>query len=118
MRQNGDGHDSEEVAESVAFGCFTAQPALYGWYLVDEPDGAGDVEGPPIGVSPETVQAAYELVKELDPQHPVLLSLNCMHSAPYYQVRTARAAVCCVVSRSSPALCRVAVPSLSLVVRC
>lgn len=42
---------------------------------------------------PETVQAAYDLVKELDPHHPVLLSLNCMHSAPYYQVRAARAAV-------------------------
>jgi len=84
---------------------FTAQPALYGWYLADEPDGAGDVEGPPVGVQPETVQAAYDLVKELDPHHPVLLSLNCMHSAPYYQVRSDRrrrwGAVCCAASRSS-----------------
>ena len=55
-------------------------------YLADEPDGAGDVQGPPVGVPPEVVQAAYDLVKELDPERPVLLSLNCMHSAPFYQV--------------------------------
>ena len=53
-------------------------------YISDEPDGAGDHAGAPVGVSPAQVQAAYDAAKQADPYHPVSLSLNCMESARYY----------------------------------
>eukprot|EP00959_Pyramimonas_sp_CCMP1952_P152747 3195956-Pyramimonas_sp.AAC.2 len=65
---------------------FSKHKSILGWYIADEPDGAGTTEGPPIGVDPEVVAKAYRTVKSLDPlRRPVLVSLNCMHSAPYYQ---------------------------------
>lgn len=64
---------------------FQAFDAIHSWYLADEPDGAGNIEGPPVGVEPAEVYAAYRIVKEMDPKRPVLISLNCMHSAKIYQ---------------------------------
>jgi hypothetical protein len=64
---------------------FRKHKAILGWYLADEPDGAGTTEGPPIGVDPSVVLSAYRTVKSIDPIRPVLVSLNCMRSAPYYQ---------------------------------
>ena len=64
---------------------FSKHKAILGWYLADEPDGAGTTEGNPIGVDPSVVRSAYLTVKSIDSHRPVLVSLNCMHSAPYYQ---------------------------------
>lgn len=63
---------------------FKSSPAILSWYISDEPDGAGDHAGAPVGVSPAQVQAAYDAAKQADPYHPVSLSLNCMESARYY----------------------------------
>lgn len=38
-------------------------PALLSYYIADEPDGQG--------VSPETLQRSYDLIRETDPYHPV-----------------------------------------------
>jgi len=55
------------------------------WYLSDEPDGEGDIEGSPTGrITPEQLQEAYNQVRELDPYHPVSVSLNCMRSTALY----------------------------------
>ena len=40
------------------------------WYISDEPDGAGDHRGAPVGVSPATVLEAYRAAKAADPFHP------------------------------------------------
>ena len=63
---------------------FKTSPAVLSWYISDEPDGAGEHAGPPVGLSPATVRDAYEAAKQADPYHPVSLSLNCMESARYY----------------------------------
>ncbi len=42
---------------------FRDHPALLSWYISDEPVGQG--------VSPEELQEPYDLIKELDPYHPV-----------------------------------------------
>ena len=42
---------------------FKDHPALLAWYISDEPTGHG--------ATPEEVKASYDLVKELDPWHPV-----------------------------------------------
>ena len=34
---------------------FKSSPAVLSWYISDEPDGAGDHPGPPVGVSPAKV---------------------------------------------------------------
>ncbi len=63
---------------------FRSSPAIFSWYIADEPDGAGTTEGPPIGISLATVKAAFDLVKSIDPYHPISLVLNCKYSAPLY----------------------------------
>ena len=63
---------------------FRNHPAILSWYIADEPDGAGSSEGQPIGIPVADVRAAYELVRSLDPYHPVSLVLNCKYSAPLY----------------------------------
>jgi hypothetical protein len=47
------------------------------WYTVDEPDGHSDALDEPL--------RAYDLIKELDPYHPISLVLNCanFHYAEY-----------------------------------
>lgn len=42
---------------------FRDHPALLSWYISDEPVGQG--------VPPDSLEATYELIKELDPYHPV-----------------------------------------------
>ncbi|MFA6101143.1 MAG: sugar-binding protein [Victivallaceae bacterium] len=42
---------------------FRGHPAVLCWYLADEPDGSG--------IPPETVRKAYQIIKEVDPNHPV-----------------------------------------------
>jgi hypothetical protein len=42
---------------------FKDHPALFGWYLADEPDGQG--------IAPSLLQPKYDLIKKLDPHHPV-----------------------------------------------
>eukprot|EP00300_Choanocystis_sp_HF-7_P031653 c4119_g1_i1.p1 GENE.c4119_g1_i1~~c4119_g1_i1.p1 ORF type:complete len:562 (+),score=131.29 c4119_g1_i1:44-1729(+) len=63
---------------------FREYPGIFSWYIADEPDGAGDTEGFPIGVPPSVVRKAFETIKNLDPFHPVSLVLNCRYSAPLY----------------------------------
>ena len=38
-------------------------PALLSYYIADEPDGQG--------ISPETLQRSYDLIREIDPYHPI-----------------------------------------------
>lgn len=42
---------------------FKDHPALLAWYIADEPDGQG--------VKPESLTEYYQLIKKLDPYHPV-----------------------------------------------
>lgn len=48
---------------------FKDHPALLSWYLADEPDGRN--------TSPETLKQLYDIVKSIDPHHPV--SMVFMH---------------------------------------
>ena len=78
-------HNTADTANLVSqIERFKSSPAILSWYISDEPDGAGDHAGAPVGVSPAQVQAAYDAAKQADPYHPVSLSLNCMESARYY----------------------------------
>jgi len=62
---------------------FKESGALRGWYLADEPDGAGNIPGAPIGFRhPLEVLKLYNFVRFIDENHPVVLSLNCLQSAP------------------------------------
>ena len=51
-------------------------PALLAWYLYDEPEGQG--------VPPDSLQEAYDLIKELDPYHPVTIVFMAPHMADKY----------------------------------
>jgi len=42
-------------------------PAVFGWYIGDEPSGSG------IYASPEELKVAYDTIKEIDKNHPVVL---------------------------------------------
>jgi len=42
---------------------FKSHPALFAWYLADEPDGQG--------IAPDLLAPKYALIKKLDPYHPV-----------------------------------------------
>ena len=54
-------------------------PALLAWYISDEPVGQG--------VPPDSLTAAYTLIKELDPYHPVSIVFMAPHKAgPYREV--------------------------------
>jgi len=63
---------------------FKEHPAVFSWYIADEPDGAGSSEGAPVGIDTQVVQEAYNLIRRTDPFHPVSLVLNCKYSAPLY----------------------------------
>jgi hypothetical protein len=52
-------------------------PALLAWYLYDEPEGQG--------VPPDSLQAAFDLIKELDPYHPVTIVFMAPHMADKYR---------------------------------
>lgn len=51
-------------------------PALLTWYLYDEPEGQG--------VPPDSLQAAYDLIKQLDPYHPVTIVFMAPQMADQY----------------------------------
>ena len=44
------------------------EPALFAWYLADEPEGYGD--------SPHVLREAYAVIKSIDPDHPVVVLTN------------------------------------------
>lgn len=48
---------------------FKDHPALHSWYTADEPDGFDE--------DTKYTKESYELIKRLDPYHPVSLVLNC-----------------------------------------
>jgi len=50
-------------------------PALLGYYIADEPDGQG--------TNPAWIKDTYEIIKAVDPYHPVTLVLNCMENPVY-----------------------------------
>jgi hypothetical protein len=56
----------DHVAERVA--AFKDHPALYAWYLFDEPDLKNQY------ISPRNLQTIYSTIKELDPYHPVIVT--------------------------------------------
>lgn len=55
---------------------YRLHPALLAWYLVDEPDETS--------MDPATARAIYELIRELDPYHPVYLVNNRPHTYATY----------------------------------
>ncbi len=55
---------------------YRQHPALLAWYLVDEPDETK--------MAPESAAAIYELIRELDPYHPVYLVNNRPHTYAAY----------------------------------
>ena len=69
-------HHTADTVEIVSLiERFKSSPAILSWYISDEPDGAGNHPGAPVGVSPGQVQAAYDAAKQADPYHPVIASL-------------------------------------------
>ena len=55
---------------------YRRHPALLAWYLVDEPDETG--------MDPAVARRIYELIRELDPYHPVYLVNNRPHTYAAY----------------------------------
>lgn len=55
---------------------FCDHPALLSWYIADEPEYNS--------VSPERLQAAYRLVKQLDPYHPIGVCIAALSAMPKY----------------------------------
>jgi hypothetical protein len=53
-------------------------PALLAWYLFDEPDLAHQY------VSPESMEEVYQLIRELDPYHPVIVTFAIDNSVGRY----------------------------------
>ena len=56
---------------------FRDHPALLSWYIADEPDGRE--------LSPDSLVKTYQLIKELDPYHPVTLVLSSPRNAGDYK---------------------------------
>lgn len=56
---------------------FKKYKSLLTWYTADEPDGTDWLDT-------TIAQRAYDLVKRLDPYHPVALVLNCLHASAEY----------------------------------
>ena len=76
---------ADDAEASIVVSRFKEHPAVRGWYIADEPDGAGNLPGAPIGSrTPRDVAAKHVAVSALDPRHPTFVSLNCLHSAPFY----------------------------------
>jgi hypothetical protein len=48
-------------------------PALLGWYLIDEPSGAGVIPDRMFGQAP-SLKEQYEELRRLDPYHPVMIT--------------------------------------------
>ena len=58
------GNTADVLANLTAqIDAFKNHSALFGWYLADEPDGQG--------IAPSLLQPKYDLIKKLDPNHPV-----------------------------------------------
>lgn len=70
-----DRHKRQLLADEVR--AFKDHPALLAWYLSDEPDGEN--------VSPHALEEEYQLVKQLDPYHPVLMVFNTPPKAPLFK---------------------------------
>jgi len=56
---------------------FRDHPALLSWYIADEPDGRN--------LPPDSLVAYYQLIKELDPYHPVSLLLSSPRNASQFK---------------------------------
>ena len=65
------------VAARVA--ALMGHPALYAWYLYDEPDLEHQY------LPPERLAVLYRLIKRLDPFHPVILTCASNKSVPLYR---------------------------------
>lgn len=66
----------EHVARRIA--ALRDHPALFAWYLFDEPDLAHQF------VAPRNLRAWYRFIKALDPFHPVIVTLACKNSITKY----------------------------------
>jgi len=78
-------HTTNASAVSVAVSTWKHTGGVAMWYLSDEPDGEGDVEGRAVGkISPAQLEAAYHQIRVADPFHPVSVALNCEQSAQIY----------------------------------
>jgi len=68
--------DEPFVAERV--GALSRHPALLAWYLFDEPD------LPHQYVPPDQLRALYRLIHDLDPMHPVIVTVAQTNFMPLY----------------------------------
>eukprot|EP00939_MAST-03C_sp_MAST-3C-sp1_P000398 g398.t1 len=58
------GNDAETLNNLTAIvERFKSHPALFAWYLADEPDGQG--------IDPSLLKPKYDLIKKIDPAHPI-----------------------------------------------
>lgn len=73
MRLDGQAQEDAIRAEVEAF---RDHPALLSWYIADEPEGNG--------VTPERLQAAYKLIKALDPYHPIGVCMVGLSAMPKF----------------------------------
>lgn len=69
--------DHDFVAERV--GRLSSHPALLAWYLFDEPD------LPHQYVPPDQLRRLYQLIKRLDPLHPVIVTVAQRNLMPEYR---------------------------------
>jgi len=60
-----DGSPESELLLRTEVAAFRDHPALLAWYISDEPTGHG--------TTPEELRRAYEIVREVDPYHPVTI---------------------------------------------
>ncbi|CAG8656913.1 9568_t:CDS:2, partial [Ambispora leptoticha] len=67
--------DIQKVVDQVSQ--FKNYSSLLTWYIADEPDGEQ-------WTNASAVFEAYNVIKKLDPYHPVALVLNCQHSVAFY----------------------------------
>jgi cellulose/xylan binding protein with CBM9 domain len=59
-------HDYDAIRAVVSLR--KTEPALFVWYLADEPEGHGN--------TPDVLRKAYEIIKTIDPNHPVAILTN------------------------------------------
>ena len=47
--------------------------SYFAWYLADEPEGYGD--------TPEVLRQAYRIIRSIDPEHPLVVLTNMLHTS-------------------------------------
>jgi len=72
-----EGEVDKETLLRAEIEAFRDHPALLAWYLSDEPEGQG--------VSVDTLERSYRIIRELDPYHPITIVFMAPHRAVDYR---------------------------------